>query len=321
MEEDSLFYQEFIYIIREKIPHKATLANIIADLLAIDKDAVYRRLRGDVKFSFAEMAVIAKKLGISLDKIAGIDNMQSRPAQINISNQFSPTEIDYEMFRGHVDLLKSIKDEPDTQIIEASNIIPHYLYQDYEHLTRYNIFRWNHSMMCGNLLPYNEVIIPERLRLLQKETCEYARHISSTTYVWDNLILQRLVTNIKYFVKVNLITEKDIALIKGDLMMLINDLEKVAIRGKFEDTGKDVSIFISDVASDTNYSCLKTGDINLTLIRAFILNATVTFDIEVFNYACIWIQAMQRMSTLISVSGEKTRAMYFEAQRKIVSTL
>ena len=321
MAEDNLFYQEFMSLIRERISHKATLANTIADILDIEKDAVYRRLRGDVKFSFTEMAIIAKMLGISLDKIAGIENLQSRPAQLNISNQLSPTHVDYEMFTGHVDLLKSLVDEPDTQIMEASNILPHYLYQDYEHLTRYHIFRWNQAVMRGEVLPYHEIIVPEKMRILQKETGEYARHISSALYVWDNKLFQRMVANIQYFAKVNLIKEEDVSLIKNDLMLIINHLEKIAIKGEHEETGKKVSIFISDVASDSNYSCLKTKNLHLTLFRAFILNATVTFDIEAYNYACAWIHTMQRMSTLISVSGEKLRTMYFDAQREIINTL
>ena len=321
MTEDNLFYHEFMSRIREKIAHKATLTNTIADLLDIEKDAVYRRLRGDVKFSFTEMAVIAKMMGISLDKIAGIENIQSRPAQMNVSNQLNPTDVDYEMFIGHVDLLKSIKDEPDTQIIEAANTIPHYIYQDYEYLTRYHIFRWNQAIMRGEVLPFEEIIIPEKMRTLQKETCEYARYVSSTLYVWDSMLLHRLIKNIQYFAKVNLIKEKDVALIKDDLMLMLNNLEKVAIKGEHEETGKKVFIFISDISSDTSYSCLKTQNIHLTLFRTFILNATVTFDIEAFNYACAWIRSMQRMSTLISVSGEKTRTMYFETQRELINTL
>jgi len=321
MAEDNLFYQEFMSLIRERISHKATLSNTVAELLDIEKDAVYRRLRGDVKFSFTEMAIIAKNMGISLDKIAGIENIQSLPAQMNISNQLNPTPVDYEMFTGHVDLLKSIKDEPDTQIMEASNMLPHYLYQDYENLTRYHIFRWNQAIMRGEVLPYEEIVIPEKLRVLQKKTCEYARHVSSALYVWDNKLFQRIVANIQYFAKVNLIKDEEVSLIKDDLMMMINHLEKIAMKGEHEDTGKKVSIFISDIASDSNYSCLKTKNVHLTLFRAFILNATVTFDVEAFNYACAWIHSMQRMSTLISVSGEKARTLYFDEQREIIHTL
>jgi len=317
----NIFHKEFMSAIQSRISHKASLANTITELLDIDKDAVYRRLRGKVDFSFTEMATIAKSLGISLDVIAGIENQQSRPAQINISRQVNPTEFDYEMFDGHVNFLKSIKDEPDTKIMEASNILPHYLYQDYEHLSHYYIFCWNHAGNFGKALPYHEIIMPERLQVLQKETCRYARHISSTLYVLDCLVFQRLVTNIKYFARIRLINEEDVSLIKNDLMMFLDNFENMAIKGKHEETGNEVSIFISDIASDANYSCLKSKNIHLTLLRAFIINATVTFDIEVFNAVTAWIRSLQRMSTLISVSGEKLRALFFEEQRQIVKTL
>ncbi|MCL2727700.1 MAG: hypothetical protein FWD56_04885 [Bacteroidales bacterium] len=63
-----------------------------------------------------------------------------------------------------------------------------------------------------------------------------ARHISSTTYVWDNMIVQRLTSNINYFAKANLIKEEDVALIKNDLMMLMDHLEKIAGKGKHDNT-------------------------------------------------------------------------------------
>ena len=321
MTEGNIYYREFLSAIKNNISHKATLANRITDILAIDKDAVYRRLRGEVNFSFAEMAFIAKNLGISLDGIVGIENAQSRPAQLNFSNPVNPNSIDYSMFSGHVDLLKSIKDEPDTKIMEASNIFPHYLYQDFEYITRYHMFRWNHAGGFGNSLSFHEVRIPERMRILQKQTCEYARNISSSIFIWDYLIFQRLVNNIKYFAKIRLVKDEEVTMIKNDLIKFLERIENIAVKGKYEETGKKVSIFISDIASDANYSCLKSKNIHLTLIRAFILNATVTFDYEVFKNTVSWITSLQRMSTLISVTGEKIRAMYFDTQREIIDTL
>jgi len=321
MNEGNIYYEGFMRVLQKKIPHKATLANTITDILAIDKDAVYRRLRGEVNFSFAEIAIIAKNLGISIDKIAGIENIQSKPSTINISRQVNPTEYDYEMFEGHVNLLKSIKNEPDTKIMEIGNAISHYLYQDYEYITRFNLFRWNLASSYGDARPFQKIIIPERLRILQKETCRYARYISSTLYMWDPSIFQRYVTSIKYCDRVRLIGEEDIALIKNDLMEFLNAIENLAIRGKHEETGNEVSLFISDLPFDSNYSCIESKNIHLTLFRAFLLNASVTFDEEVFNEVLSWMRTVQRMSTLISVSGEKIRTAFFDAQRKIIDTI
>jgi len=109
--------------------------------------------------------------------------------------------------------------------------------------------------------------------------------------------------------------------LKNDLIAFINALEDLAITGKHEDTENEVSIYISDNNFETNYSCLKTQNIYLTLIRAYILNAVVSFDKEVFNETRTWINAQKRMSTLISVCGEKVRAEFFTAQREIIDTL
>jgi len=321
MVESHLFYQEFISAIRDKIPHKATLANTIADLLCIDKDAVYRRLRGEVNFSFAEMAVIARNTGISLDNIAGIDNLLSKPAKMNILRQVDLTEIDYEMFERYVNLLKSIKDEPETKIMEAGNVFPPFFYYNYEYITRFHMFRWNQSSGYGDARPFHEITIPERLRILQKEFCIYTRHIKSTQYVLDNQIFQRLITSINYFAKMRLIREEDVALIKNDLIEFLNDLENLALKGKYDETGNEMSIYILDISPDSNYCCLKSKNIHFTLFKAFVLNAIVCFDEEAFNETSDWIRSLQRKSTLISVSGEKIRAAFFNAQREIIYTL
>ena len=321
MIENNLIYQQFWLALRSKIKHKATLVNTITELLNIDKDAVYRRLRGEVTFSFAEIALIAKSLGISIDGIVGIENNQSKPATVNISRQVNPTDTDYEMFEGHVQLLKSIKDEPDTRIMEAVNIFPHYLYQDYEYLTRFFQFRWNQASSYGDARPFHEIESPERLKTLQHENGIYSRYIKSTLYVLDRMIFERLVNNIKYFARIRLIKEEDVSGIKNDLKKFIAKLESLAVTGKHEETENEITIYISDINFETNYSCLKTQNIHLTLIRAYILNAVVSFNEEVFNETCTWIRAQQRMSTLISVSGEKVRAEYIDTQRKVIDTL
>jgi len=321
MPDGSVYYKGFMSALKDKIPNKAALVNTIADILIIDKDAIYRRLRGEVNFSFVEMSVIAKSLGISLDKIVGIENLQTKPSTMNISRQVNPTEYDYEMFEGHVNLLKSVKDEPDTKIIQSGSSIPHYLFMNYRYLAKFYMFLWNQASGYGDAGPYHQIIIPERLRALQKDTYKYAQYISSTLYVFDHRIFQAFVSNVKYFHKVGLIKEEDVSLIKKDLSDFLNNLEYLAIKGKHEETGNKVSIFITDIDCDMNYSCFESKNIRLTLFWAFILNAIVSFDNDVFKEACSWIHSFQRMSTLISVSGEKIRAAFFNKQRTIINTL
>ena len=321
MPESHYYYQAFMSAIQRKIPHKATLVNTITDILAIDKDAVYRRLRGEVNFTFIEMALIAKNIGISIDSIVGIESEQSKPTTVNITRHIKPTELDYRMFNDYVNFLKYIQDEPETLLLSSGNILPHYLFYDYEYITRFYTLCWNHSSSFGRPSPYHEIILPEQMRALQKESCLYVRHIKSAHYVWDSSVFQRLVDNIKFFTKIHFIQEEDVYLIKNDLIALINHLEKLAVTGRHEDTGNQISIYISDIYIETNYSSIKTQNMNLGQFSVFLLTAISAYDEAVYNEISAWILARRRLSTLISVSGEKARTIYFDTQREIINTL
>ena len=59
-----------IEALKEKLPPKTNLANLLMDTLYIGREAIYRRLRGEVPFTLEEAALISRKLGVSLDKIS-----------------------------------------------------------------------------------------------------------------------------------------------------------------------------------------------------------------------------------------------------------
>ena len=46
--------------VREKLPSKDNLANALMDILYIGKEAIYRRLRGEVPFTLTEAAIISR---------------------------------------------------------------------------------------------------------------------------------------------------------------------------------------------------------------------------------------------------------------------
>ena len=321
MSERHHYYQQFMTSMQNIIPQRAVLASTITDLLAIDKDAVYRRLRGDVDFSFVEMAIIARKLGISLDEIAGIDSPQCSSVRLVLPRHIDPTEEDYAMFEDYIGTLRLIKDEPDTKIMECGNLFPHYLYYDYEHITRVFTFRWNQSSYFGKNLPFSEVTIPERMRTLQKQACYYARHIKTTAYVWDQNIFEHFIAFVKFYANVRLINEEDITLIKNDLSTLLDDIERLTFTGKYPDTGNAVSIYVGEFNAYSNYGYIESKNLRISQFRAFLLNAFTSFENLLFDEISAWFNASLKLTTLISVSGEKIRSDFIATQRQLIDTL
>ena len=321
MPEKHSYYQGFIAALQQKIPQRASLVNTIADLLIIDKDAVYRRLRGEVNFSFLEMATISIKLGISLDNIVGISILEHKPVQIILAKHINPDDADYRKFGNYIYLLNSIKDKPDSLLLESGNVLPHNIFYDYIYFTRLNVFCWHLGNNDGADIPFHQIAIPEPMRKMQKQVSELIRHIKTARYVWDRMIFQRIVNNVKVFAQLRLIKEEDVLLIKNELLQIIDYIENLANRGRYEDTGNEVFFYISDILFETSYSTLKSQNTYISQFKTFLLNANSSLDEDVYHSVSRWILALQRKATLISVSGEKIRADFFNAQRKIIQTL
>ena len=58
-------------IIRMKIHKDDKLVEVLMDVLSLGKEAVYRRLRGEVPYTFDDIMKISVRYTISLDEIVG----------------------------------------------------------------------------------------------------------------------------------------------------------------------------------------------------------------------------------------------------------
>lgn len=73
-------------------------------MLYIEREAVYRRLRGEVPFTFVEVMTVAKELGISLDNLTETDTCKSRPFQLKLVEYANPLDADFRMMQDFVEI-------------------------------------------------------------------------------------------------------------------------------------------------------------------------------------------------------------------------
>ena len=285
--------------VREKLPSKDNLANALMDILYIGKEAIYRRLRGEVPFTLTEAAIISRKLGISLDKMIGVSFQDNAVFDMNIVGSNKPLETYYSMLEKQVELFHAVEEDENSEIGTSSNIIPQTLSLNYD---------------------IDELNIPQNMVDKQKEYARMVSRIHSVDYIWDNMIFSHLVTDIQYFCSIHLITDEDKNLLKEELFVLIDEMEALAARGKSK-AGNDVRIYISNINFEATYSYLETSSTQLSLIRIYSINSITTQDPEMFRGLKEWIQSLKKFSTLISESGEMQRIQFFKQQREIISTL
>jgi hypothetical protein len=256
-----------------------------------------------------------------LDNTVGIQI--KRPiCQLQAVNYENPGEIDYMILENYVEILKSMTFEPDGQMSLVTNLLPQSLYLKFKYISQFHFFKWRyHYSTLNQPNSYQEIILPERLEKLVDAVAIESKNIKTNYYILDSHIFQNFINDIRYFYTIRLLKTEDVSNIKKELSHFVDYLEEIAISGCFEETKNKVYLYISDISIDTTYSYLDSQNIRFSLIWAFLLNGISTYDEKTLKVIKNWIRSIIKTSTLISVTGEKQRTLYFEKQRKIIEEL
>lgn len=318
MTKDNNLYELFLKAIKEKIPHKTKQANFLADLLLIEKEAVYRRLRGEVPFSFIEIAKISRALNISIDGIIGINTPRSFPFQLKLTRHFDPEDVDYAMHEEYIKIVESIQYEKSSEVGHASGILPLHFSLKHELIQRFYALRSLYQFGDpGSTLPFSEIKFTERMKALFQQYLLAVEHFKYTFFIWDKSMITNLTNDIKYFHSIRLITDEEVQLLKKDIANFLDDLETLSIHGKYSN-GNRVDIYVSSLNFEATYSYTQTCRFSLVSMKAFTLTETVSLDETVLDKMKKWFQALKRTSILISGSDERNRILFFEEQRDVL---
>jgi len=322
MKQDFLF-KNLVEALRNRIPQRGELAEMLTQLLGIEKEAVYRRLRGSVPFSFQEIHTIAVHLGFSLDSIAENTSPLTRQMTVLLTEYLNPQENDYKVLEDLCAGIQRLKDDPDSESGAIGSVIPLSICLAYEYIYKFYLFKWSHQFQFGNpnrIKCYKEAHVTERLKQINRQFVESVHESPKSVYILDRKFIDYFVSDIRFFFDIRMITEEDIALLKENLHLLLNDLERYAFNGHF-DTGNKVDIFLANVHFDANYNYVDSATYKLTMVRTFTFNGSYSFDEVVFQNMKDWLNFLKRTSTLISEGNATERIHFFERQRKLVDSM
>lgn len=319
--KSDVLHDNLIAEVKRKLPPGTNMAATLSDILCLGKEAVYRRLRGEVPFTFNEVARISSQLGISLNDI--VESSVSDGALFRLFNIrfLNHREYDYAHNETCIDALKAVENDPRSELGSSSNTLPQHLLIPYETLGRFARFKW-HYQQCYNepSIPLHEVVVPERVKQSELDYVHGINSIKTVTYIWDSMIFQYMVNDIKYFMRIGLIREKEVQKLKEELLQLIDDIEEIAVEG-VNAYGNKVHIYIANTNFETTYTYAQGYSRKLSFIRVFTLNTVTSTDEKMFDLLKKWILSLRRLSVLISECGEMHRIQFFRKQRELVGTI
>jgi hypothetical protein len=312
-------HRSFLSALEKKIPEKAKLIETLSDTIFMEKGAIYRRLRGEVPFSFFEVVNIVEKLDISLNSIIYTDASNIDRTELTIVEY---ANLNVKECEDYVSFIALAKNDPQSEFAESANVLPVSIFTGFDALSKFLMFKYQHLFSgTENRITFSDYVFTEKIQQIFRKFFYDMKHFANTIYVWDYMIFRYLVTDLKFFSSINLISEDDLKLIRTDLFAFLDYIEEIAINGCFEETGNSVSFYISDSNFNTNYCSVKINDIHISHVKSFILNSAQSFDKSSYRKINNWIHSLKRSSTLITKSGAVYRADFFDNQRMIISEL
>ena len=317
---DNAWYDTFMERLSEKYPRKNQLAEALMDLLSIERETAYRRLRGEIIFLANELVKIASAWNISLDEVIGVVPQQIvfKTKLLNFTN---PSEEELEDMQRIIQRLEALKDIPDLEYLEACNTIPRSLSAGFQHLRRFKLLEWTYQRANEPVLSFSQITSPPAVDKLSLEYYMGIKNLATVSYIWDYMLFDSVICSIRYFHSIDLITDEEKEFLRNDLYALVDYMSEVATKGCWLETGNKVSLYISHISIDTNYSYYYSEKLKKCRVHAFVKSEIMTDNPLITEDFRNWMQLKKRSSVLISETDEKTRIEFFKKQRQLVDEL
>ena len=319
--QNNIWYDTFLEAIRERFPKKSQMTRELINLLCLEREAVYRRLRKTVPFLAHEVVKIADAWNISLDEITGIKTGEVL-FQMQPFNYLDPSKQEFANMQKRVRSLDHLPASAASEYMEASNKIPRPLIINFHTLYRFRIFNWASQYNNDTRRrEFSKIVIPE---MVLPEFVRYKKnmtHVKNSHYIFDKGMFDYMVSSTQYFHSILLITDKEKALIKQELHKLLDYLLDIANNGCYPETQNKVTMYISQLNIDTNYSYMYSDKMKACRVHAFGKFDVTTFNSEMVAHFKNWMNLKRRSSIQISEVNEQKRIAYFAKQRELVDTL
>lgn len=312
-------------IIKRKIGAQDSLGNIVADVLSISQDAVYRRFRGETLLTVYELEKLCKYFSISLDSLFEINKG-------TVLFDFSPLE-EYEFsmatyLQNILDGLHLIKNQKNPELIISVNNIPLLQLLNFPHLVRFKLWFWAKTHL--QLSEYQDRVFEyekfnEETFSIGMEVLRIYNTIPSQE-IYDATFLRGFAKEIQYYFNAHLFKDPEYALYLIELTeRFVTHLEAQAKIGKKFTFGTEppaqgnaFEMYHNETFNGNGATLYKTDEHTGLYITHNLLNFLHTTDNVYVEDSLNVLNKQISNSSMISTVNEKERNTYFFQVKKML---
>ena len=308
---------------KERVGAK-NLAAELSELLGVNTDAAYRRMRGATALTFNEIQKICLRFNISFDSVI---NYQGRlvPFQFNAMFKDKFSIINYlSSIEQELKMLSKMGTD-DAKITMTAMDLPYFRQFGFKSLSRFKLFFWQRSVLNLDEFATKKFDANEALGEYEDITDRIYEnyHGVASTEIWAPETLDSTIKQVQYYLESGLFTDKTSAVqICDDIDALLTKLEGEAQLGRklIQTSGGTISspfeMYQSDIFLSNNCIQAEKDGRTYTYVSFNSFNSLMSFSPH-FSAECDrWIEQIRLKSILLSEVSEKLRYQFFKSLRE-----
>lgn len=297
------FTKYLIQAIKEALPQDRSIAPYLANLLSLGKEAVYRRIRSEVTFSFDEVVLIANDLDISLDILLGKISTQKAVFDLNVLDHKNVITDYAEIMGYYTKIFQMMSRSTNSMLQSALNVIPYSFFLNYELISKFQLYKWLYQVLpVEDNRPMSEFELPSYMKDTFRNMITQNHSVKKTTFILDRNVFISFAEDITYFAQLKLINDQEKQQLKNELLELIASIEMASIVGKYN-TGNEVLFYLSNINFEASYTVLESDNFQMVHLRVFSINIIASQNLRICEIQKKWVESLKGHSTLITGSG------------------
>ncbi|WP_029903312.1 helix-turn-helix domain-containing protein [Prevotella sp. 10(H)] len=308
--------------IRDCAPAHINLTDYVQGILGLSRVSVFRRLKGEISFTYEEIVILAKEMNFSVDELIYLNSKNKHLFEMNGHVEDNMESIILKTLQLHYEELEEEKSANQRSTIIISNHLWFVYTLHFENLFKFYyykfIYQWHPERIKDRMKDIE--VLPE-IKDIKNKVKDMRHNLSQGVweYIIDRYIFLNTMQEIQYYYRRGLLDENELTDIAMDLKQLLKYIESEI--GQNKSYARRHQYYISDRKIYINSASVENDDKIYGLIFPNELHPTICRDQNLCTLHRHYLETYKRQSKFISGTNEELQISFFEKQYAYVEDL
>ncbi|MDR2843218.1 MAG: hypothetical protein LBV57_01050 [Candidatus Symbiothrix sp.] len=288
--------------------------------LDISKEASYRRLRGEIAFSFDELVKLAQELNFSIDNVLDEHSNDRIVVDLNTTVDADVETGFINAIKGNCGSLKQARHSKQGELMALINRPGLFFLVRFEYLFKLYYYKWMLHTYSPIDRHFSDVVMTPAILDAGFRFRAIENSLYRCSYIINRNLFEPIVREIYYLYSLNLISDEDLLLLKAELIKLLDYISILMQRGH-SPSGCAFDFYLSILNVETNVAYASFNEEYVSQYWFSSVNPVYIYHPDSCAMNKKWMEAMKKFTVLISQSNEALQAKFVKEQRAYIEEI